>query len=366
MSKGNSTPVLILDGGLGTSLEDKYGVRFDQSTPLWSSHLLIDDPGTLRACQRDFGNVPVDILLTATYQVSVEAFEQTKTPSHPQGISRCDISPFLDLAVSIAEEVKAPHTQIALSLGPYGACMIPSTEYSGQYDTEHNSFEQLFKWHQERFGLFETIDQIGSRISFIALETVPRLDEIKAIRKLFTRSPSFGSTVPHIRREIPFWISCVFPGDGNTLPDGSGIDQVVEALLSLEYSDVLPWGIGINCTKIAKLPGLVDSYGRAVSRLASSGQLETRPTLVLYPDGTNGEVYDTVTKTWKAPANHQDHMPQSPWERQLAEVVNLARSQHCWRSIVVGGCCKATHDDITRLRAITQIQFGVTKRATAG
>ncbi|XDG07288.1 hypothetical protein ABKA04_006903 [Annulohypoxylon sp. FPYF3050] len=352
MSEENSTPVLILDGGLGTSLEDKYGVKFDESTPLWSSHLLIDDPETLRACQRDFGNVPVDILLTATYQVSVEAFGRTKTPSHPQGIGRRDISPFLELAVSIAEEVKAPQAQIALSLGPYGACMTPSTEYSGKYDTEHNSLEKLFKWHQDRFALFEKIDHIGSRISFIALETVPRLDEIKAIRKLFARSPSFGSNIPYIRAKIPFWISCVFPGDANTLPDGSSIDQVVDALLSLEYSDVLPWGIGINCTKIAKLPGLVESYGRAVSRLASSGQLETRPTLVLYPDGTNGEVYDTVTKTWKAPANHQYIMPQSPWEHQLAEVVNLARDQHCWGSIVIGGCCKATHNDITRLRAV--------------
>lgn len=351
MSQEKSIPVLILDGGLGTSLEDKYGVKFDENTPLWSSHLLVDDPGTLRACQRDFGNVPVDIILTATYQVSVEAFERTNTPSHPQGIGRRDISPFLDLAVSIAEEVKAPQAQIALSLGPYGACMVPSTEYSGKYDTEHNSLEQLFKWHLDRFDLFEKIDRIGSRISFIALETVPRLDEIKAIRKFFTRSPSFGSNTSYLR-EIPFWISCVFPGDDNTLPDGSSIDQVVDALLSLEYSDVLPWGIGINCTKIAKLPGLVESYGHAVSRLASSGQLETYPTLVLYPDGTNGEVYDTVTKTWKAPVSHQTVTPQSHWEHQLAEVVNLARNQHCWRSIVVGGCCKATHNDITRFRAI--------------
>ncbi|KAI0880353.1 Homocysteine S-methyltransferase [Annulohypoxylon maeteangense] len=356
MGKEHLAPVLFLDGGLGTSLEDKYGVKFDENTPLWSSHPLIDDPETLRACQRDFGSVPVDILLTATYQVSAESFSRTKTSNHPQGIGRSDISPFLDLAISIAEEVKAPDAHVALSVGPYGACMVPSQEYSGKYDTEHDSFERLFNWHRDRFDLFEQVDHLGSRISFIAFETVPRLDEIKAIRRLFTRAPSsISNALSLLHGEVPFWISCVFPGDAYTLPDGSDIDQVVDALLSTEYSDVIPWGIGINCTKIGKLPGLVEMYGRSIAKLTSSGRLGTHPiSLVLYPDGTNGEIYDTVTKTWQAPASHQTPTTQSPWEHQLSEVVSLAQKQHCWRSIVVGGCCKATHSDITRLRAVVQ------------
>ncbi|KAI0842765.1 putative homocysteine S-methyltransferase [Hypoxylon sp. FL0890] len=348
MNTNSLTPVLILDGGLGTSLEDRYGVKFDKSNPLWSSHLLISDPETLRACQRDFGNVPVDILLTATYQVSIEAFARTNTIDHPRGFQRHEILPFLDLAISIAEEAKAPEARIALSLGPYGACMVPSQEYSGNYDAEHSSIDQLSAWHCDRVHLFDQIGHLGSRISFIAFETVPRLDEIKAIRKLFTRAPS--NTPSLLNGDVAFWISCVFPAESLTLPDGSGVDQVVDALLNTDYSDVIPWGIGINCTKIAKLPALVDAFGVAVSRLASAGRLETRPSLVLYPDGTNGEVYDTTTKTWRAAANQQ--APMSPWERQLADVVALARNQHCWRSIVVGGCCKATHDDIARLRAI--------------
>ncbi|KAI1103879.1 Homocysteine S-methyltransferase [Jackrogersella minutella] len=353
MSKETLAPVLFLDGGLGTSLEDKYGVKFDETTPLWSSHLLIADPETLRMCQQDFGDVPVDILLTATYQVSVEAFARTKTSSHPQGIDRGAILPFLSRAVSIAEEAKAPKAHVALSLGPYGACMIPSQEYSGNYDVEHNSIDQLLSWHRDRFRLFDQIDRLRSRISYISFETVPRLDEIKAIRKLFTGlASSTSNTLSLLNGGIPFWISCVFPGDGYTLPDGSDVGQVVDALLSLDYSDIVPWGIGINCTKITKLLGLVELYGRAVTRLASAGRLETHPNLVLYPDGTNGEVYDTVTKSWQAPAGRQSLTSQSPWEHQLAEVVTFARNQHCWRSIVVGGCCKATHEDITKLRAI--------------
>ncbi|KAI1773889.1 Homocysteine S-methyltransferase [Hypoxylon cercidicola] len=306
MTRDHLAPIVYIDGGLGTSLEDKYGVKFDEHTPLWSSHLLIDNPDTLRECQRDFGRIPVDILLTATYQVSVEAFLSTKTADYPNGIGRPEISPFLDLAVSIAEEAKASTARVALSLGPYGASMIPSQEYSGRYDTEHNSTDQLLDWHRDRLRLFEQIDRLGHRISYIAFETVPRIDEIKAIRKVFSRtsSPNWSpSSITH--GDVPFWISCVFPGDDYTLPDGSSVDQVVDALLNPAYSENVPWGIGINCTKIAKIPELIRMYESAVSRLASAGQLQEQPALVLYPDGTNGEVYDTTTKTWHVPASQQ-------------------------------------------------------------
>ncbi|KAI0005843.1 Homocysteine S-methyltransferase [Xylariaceae sp. FL0662B] len=348
-STSPTTPVRLLDGGLGTSLEDNYGVKFDENTPLWSSHLLLTNPDTLRACQRDFANIPVDILLTATYQVSVEAFSRTKTPTYPEGVDRPKILPFLELAVSIAEEVRSPTTDIALSMGPYGACMIPSQEYSGEYDAEHNSMDQLLNWHRDRIRLFDQVRRLKSRIAYIAFETVPRLDEIKAIRKLFTRSPSISlveSSVLH--GDVPYWISCVFPGDHYTLPDGSTVDQVIEALLSPDYSNVSPWGIGINCTKITKLPELLHAYESAVSRLASAGKLQTRPNLVIYPDGTKGEVYDTATRSWHMPENRQTAV--SPWKRQLADIVKKVQNQHCWRSVVVGGCCKAHYQDIARLR----------------
>jgi homocysteine S-methyltransferase len=205
--------------------------------------------------------------------------------------------------VSIVEEVKQPATKIALSLGPYGAVMIPSQEYSGCYDEEHNTTEKLFRWHADRIRLFACIPRIDTRVDFVAFETVPRLDEILAIRKLTALFASQGQepAIADSLGQTPFWISCLFPGDGQTLPDGSSIDQVVRALLSLEHSDKPPWGIGINCTKVAKLPQLVSAYERSVGLLESAGHLHSWPSLLLYPDGTNGEVYDTTTKTWKAP-----------------------------------------------------------------
>ncbi|KAI0869640.1 Homocysteine S-methyltransferase [Hypoxylon argillaceum] len=347
------TPIQFLDGGLGTSLADKYNIQFTKDTPLWSSHLLLSDRGTLESCQRDFAEVPVDILLTATYQVSAEGFQRTRTDSFPDGVARAEIPQFLDAAVSVVEEVRQPATKIALSLGPYGAVMTPSQEYSAQYDDEHNSVEKLFHWHADRLSLFSGVPRLDNRIDFLAFETVPRLDEILAIRRLTTllASRSTDGAVAGPLGKTPYWISCVFPGDGQSLPDGSSVNQVIRALLSVEHAGDPPWGIGINCTKIAELPQLIKAYEISVRLLEEDGHLRSWPSLLLYPDGTNGEVYDTVIKTWRLPKGLKSATEVYSWEQQLYNIVTQAQGRGCWRSIVVGGCCKATHMDISRLRA---------------
>ena len=301
-------PIRILDGGLGTSLEDKYGVKFSLHTPLWSSHLLLSDQKTLLECQTDFAEAGADILLTATYQVSISGFAATRTPEWPRGVSLPNIGQFLEDAVLIAESAGRGgggrggsggsgngSTEIAISLGPYGATMVPSTEYTGAYDKDHIGTNKLAQWHFERVMLYAKQQGLMSRVRYLAFETIPRLDEVKAIRGVLA---SF---------KTPGWISCVFPGhdDNDRLPDGSTVEDVVTAALACGGEMTTkrpPWGIGINCTKIQKLSGLVKKFEKAVQGLIDLGDLHGWPSLVLYPDGTNGEVYNTTTKTWELPA----------------------------------------------------------------
>lgn len=291
----SDSPILFLDGGLGTSLEDKYGVKFSsKATPLWSSDPVITAPETLLACQRDFGLVPVDVIETATYQVSIHGFAATKTEQWPDGIDGASIPRFLKDAVDIAEQAKGkPEAKVALSLGPYGSTMVPGQEYSGAYDENHDSEVKLLAWWAERLALF-TDANIMDRISYVACETIPRLDEIHAVRRAVAE---FTST--------PCWIACVFPGEGHHLPDGSSIDQVVEAALLPSASKAQPWGIGINCTKIHKLESLIAKFEEAVTRLVQQKRLTSWPALVLYPDGTNGEIYNTTTQKWELPGGHE-------------------------------------------------------------
>ncbi|KAJ5512643.1 hypothetical protein N7463_002195 [Penicillium fimorum] len=325
--------VQILDGGLGTSLGDIYNIKFDSTTtPLWASHLLVSDPATLQACQRDFGVAGVDILLTATYQVSPEGFARTKTAQFPDGIPRSEVGPFLQKAVEIAEQAKVRKSaSIALSLGPYGACMIPGQEYSGAYDAEHDSEESLYLWHLDRLRMFVEADgDLVSRVRYVAFETLPRLDEVRAVRRAI-RDSAF---------DVPFWIACVFPRDDDLLPDGSSVEQVVRAAYAPLEGGAVPWGIGINCTKMHKLAGLIDLFGRAVAGVLPMDGF------VLYPDGTNGEVYNTTTQIWEKDDALSD---KRPWEEQLAQVVNEAYEKGHFNSFLVGGCCKASHHDIKKL-----------------
>ncbi|KAI8224772.1 Homocysteine S-methyltransferase 1 [Colletotrichum sp. SAR 10_86] len=341
--------VLILDGGLGTSLEDKYGLKFNSATtPLWSTHLLVDGQDTLLACQKDFGDVPVDIILTATYQLSIHGFANTRTPEHPNGIDRATIGNFIKDAVRIAHDAgRANGAKTALSIGPYGACMIPGQEYSGAYDEDHDSLEKLRDWHFERLQLFNNAGAFALPVGYVAIETIPRADEIKAIRQALDKTGVLATD-----SALPFWIASLFPGDDERLPDGSSIKEAVAAMLSPEIAACRPWGIGINCTKVWKLESLVKSYESAVQELITDGIVAEAPALILYPDGTNGEVYNTTTQKWELPegSNH----PKTSWEAQLTEVVANAQSRGIWKQIVVGGCCKASHADIARLRATVE------------
>ncbi|KAI5467907.1 Homocysteine S-methyltransferase [Mariannaea sp. PMI_226] len=336
-----SSKILILDGGLGTSLEAKYGITFSRSTPLWSSDLLISDPSTLLACQKDFGDVPADVLLTATYQVSLHGFAGTRSDEFPDGIPADAVPRFVNDAVTIAQEATGGR-RVALSCGPYGACMIPGQEYSGKYDAEHDSAASLEAWHTQRMQLFSrSIPDATARLGYIALETIPRLDEIVAMRRALAAAPELTG--------VPYWTACLSPGEDLKLPDGNTIEAAVEAMLDSKLCSAIPWGIGINCTKVHKLDAMLRIFESTVTRMIDDGRISSWPSLVLYPDGTNGEIYNTTTQKWELPEGSVQE--RGPWEAQLEEVVKATQERGKWPTILVGGCCKATSDDIGRLRS---------------
>src|ERR1700760_2588442 len=70
-------PIHLLDGGLGTTLADKHGCIFNETTPLWSSQLLLTSPATLLSAQTDFADAGADIILSATYQASFAGFAKS-------------------------------------------------------------------------------------------------------------------------------------------------------------------------------------------------------------------------------------------------------------------------------------------------
>ncbi|CZS94289.1 related to homocysteine S-methyltransferase [Rhynchosporium agropyri] len=369
-------PIILLDGGLGTTLADQHDCKFDHNTPLWSSHLLISDPSILSAVQTAFAEAGANVLLSATYQASFEGFERTRIGSgdetgENEGIDEKEAGRFMRNGISIAREAFYSASQntgdghgrgnggVALSLGAYGATMIPSQEYTGKYDEARLSVNALQAWHAKRLGAFTPIVGMGGGsgsdsledeekrrcwqdVDLVAFETLPLKEEITAVRRVMGQlSPTDGVD------SKDFWISCVFPGERMCLPDGSKVGEIVRLMLEQGEGLSVPLAVGINCTKVGKLEGLVEEFEREVGRLVEGGDVEW-PALVLYPDGTDGEVYDTTRKEWVKSAGVSKSV--MSWDETVFGIVDRAQKRGFWNSIIVGGCCKTTPEDISKLR----------------
>ncbi|KIW85322.1 hypothetical protein Z517_00712 [Fonsecaea pedrosoi CBS 271.37] len=315
-------PILLLDGGLGTTLEDEQGIRFSSATPLWSSHLLINNVEILRAVQREFANAGAEIILTATYQASFYGFKNTRV-IHEHGIGREEARRYMLSAVRIAREAfNGRLGLVALSLGAYGATMVPSTEYTGKYGDMTQ--DDLLNFHLERILCFVDSEE-WSDIDLVAIETLPRIDEVRAARRMMQRVD-----------DKEYWISCVFPDSDEKLPDGTGVEELVKTMLA---GDRTPYAIGINCTKVSRIRDLIKRFEYA----ANAHALEL-PRLIIYPDGAGGKVYDTGLQQWVG-----NDKGQLPWDQQVYGIITEVKERNKWKGIIVGGCCKTTPGDIQKL-----------------
>lgn len=344
--------ILLLDGGLGTTLEDEHNVKFSsEETPLWSSHLLISSPETLLKVQTDFANAGADVILTATYQASYDGIANTPATSHWEHskIKPSKASPeaqaLLTSAVSISKtaiDSTGRPGLVALSLGAYGATLVPSQEYTGIYGDCN-----LVSFHQSRLKAFLNDESAWKDIDIIAFETLPRLDEVNVVREVMRAMQgigkgrlSIGSSEGRKLDMKPYWISCVFPND-DKLPDGSSIEDVIKAMLEQDqYNTLPPYAIGINCTKVHKISRLVKKFEEAAERLNL-----LLPRLVIYPDGAGGLIYDTATQKWVG-----DGSEKIAWDEQVFDIVKDVRDRGRWTGILVGGCCKTTPGHIAKLR----------------
>jgi homocysteine S-methyltransferase len=289
--------IRILDGGMATELE-KLGC--DLSGPLWSASVLREQPEKIAAVHAAYLSAGADCILTASYQVSAEAYAEI-------GLSPEDAAASLRESVRIAEDVRTgfyrtspPKVLIAVSLGPYGAALHNGAEYDGNYDI---SFDQLVNFHARRLAVLAQ-----TNADLIAFETVPSREEARAIVAALEQHP-----------EISAWVSftCSDPthtAHGEAISDCGGfLDSVPQVL-----------AVGINCTA----PAFVTPLIRALKATT------TKP-IVVYPN--SGEGWDADTRSWKG----------------KADPASFAESARGWRLAgvqIIGGCCRTGPDHVRAVR----------------
>ncbi len=257
------TDVHVLDGGMATELE-KLGC--DLSGPLWSARVLREQPEIIAAVHAGYLAAGADCILTASYQVSAEAYSEL-------GLTPEDAASSLRESVRIAEHVRAGFSGpsprrilIAASLGPYGAALHNGAEYHGNYDV---SFDQLVSFHARRVAVLAE-----TNADIVAFETVPSLEEAHAIVAALEQFPQIAAWVSFTCRDASH------TAHGEPIADcGRFLDSVPQVV-----------AVGINCTA----PAFVTALLRELKSTT------TKP-IVVYPN--SGEGWDAETRCWTGKAD---------------------------------------------------------------
>ncbi|MGN5245139.1 homocysteine S-methyltransferase [Lactiplantibacillus plantarum] len=294
----NRGPV-VSDGAMATELE-KRGVATNSA--LWSATAMLDHPDAIQAVHQSYLDAGAKIMTTNTYQANVPAFEQA-------GIAAAQARQLIQQAVTIAHTARdasyVTDAVIAGSIGPYGAYLADGSEYTGAYQLTPSAYQDF---HRERLALI-----MAAGVDVLALETMPRLDEVQALVQLIT------TTWP----QQPYWVSFSIK-DPQTLCDGTSLAAAAKWVAA--QPNVV--AVGVNCTTLENIAPALTTLKAAVA-----------VPLIVYPN--SGDQYDPVTKTWQE--THLSHQFASFVPQWLAAGARI-----------IGGCCRTTPKDIaTVARALS-------------
>jgi homocysteine S-methyltransferase len=300
----------VLDGAIATELERR---GCDLSGPLWSGRILDEAPATIAAVHLDYLRAGADCISTASYQVSAHGYRELGVDP---AAARRAADRALRVSLEIAQQAQTEYAResarpvrIAASLGPYGAALHNGAEYHGRYAL---SFDDLIAFHAERLALFA-----GTSADLIAFETIPSLEEARAILHALEETPTLAA-----------WISFTCR-DSLHVAHGEPLHACAE-LLS-ESPQIA--AIGINCTS----PALID----ALIIEARLGSREKKPVLV-YPN--SGETWNAANRAWQGYSDPSDYGV-------------LARNWFATGAQAVGGCCRTRPAHIAAVAAAARDAF---------
>jgi homocysteine S-methyltransferase len=277
--------VRVLDGGLASELE-YLGANING--PLWSAHVLEEEPDKILAVHRAYLAAGAQCIETASYQVSRMGYVEFGL-----SVQRADAAlvKALSLARQAVAELPDQHIQIAISLGPYGAALHNGAEYHGNYACSH---AELVAFHHDRVAVLA--DRLRDEI--LAFETLPSLDEARAIGEAL-------APWPHLRAWFSF--TC---GDARHVVHGELLRDCASNAAALPQAVA----VGVNCTPPSRILPLIREL-----RAASA-----KP-IVVYPN--SGEGWDAQARCWTGVSDPEGYGAlSSQWFAAGAQIV--------------GGCCR--------------------------
>jgi homocysteine S-methyltransferase len=300
--------VHVIDGGLASELE-YVGAHLDG--PLWSAHVLEDEPERLAAVHRAYIEAGAQCIATCSYQVSRMGYAEVGLSAE-----RADAALLrsVELARSVVAEFPGPRVLVAGSLGPYGAALHNGCEYHGNYDC---SYADLVQFHRERIEVFARASDtrvpdlhtnqqrspVGG-LDLLAFETFPSLEELRAVGEAMAPWP-----------ELQAWFSFSCRDDKHV-----SHGELVRDCAALAATLPQTVAIGVNCIPPKWIPSLIGELREG----------SDKPVLV-YPN--SGEGWDAAARSWTGTTDPADFGARSSeWFAAGAQIV--------------GGCCRTRPEHI--------------------
>jgi len=249
----------VIDGGLASELE-YLGARIDG--PLWSAHVLEDEPEKVKAVHRAYIQAGSQCIATCSYQVSRMGYAEVGLSAE-----RADAALLrsVELARSVMAEFPERRVLVAGSLGPYGAALHNGGEYTGNYDC---SYADLVRFHRERVEIFAKATG-EQRPDLLAFETFPSLEEVRAVGEVLAPWPDLQAW---------FSFSC---RDARHVSHGEALADCAAAVAAFPQTIA----IGVNCVPPSWLSSLIEELRKG----------SNKPVLV-YPN--SGEGWDAEGRCW--------------------------------------------------------------------
>jgi len=289
--------IRVLDGGLASELE-RRGANING--PLWSAHVLEDEPERVAAVHRAYIEAGTECIATCSYQVSRKGYAEFGLLP-----DRADAALLRAVAVarSVTAEFSSRRVLVAGSLGPFGAVMHNGAEYHGNYDCSH---AELVRFHRERIAVLAEASEAHAP-DLLAFETFPSFDEAKAVCEALEHWP-----------DLQAWLSFTCR-DEKTVAHGEPVRECAVFL------DGIPQivGIGINCVP-----------SRLVQPLIAELRSGTRKPILIYPN--SGEGWDAEARCWIGSSEPADFGANAAkWFDAGAQIV--------------GGCCRTGPEHIRQV-----------------
>lgn len=291
--------VRVIDGGLASELE-ALGARI--GGPLWSAHVLEDEPEKLPVVYRAYIEAGAQCIATCSYQVSRMGYAEIGLPPE-----RADAALLKSVALARAAAAEYPERRVLVagSLGPYGAALHNGGEYHGNYDC---SFDDLVRFHRERIEVF--VQARGAQApDLLAFETFPSLEEARAVGMAM-------SAWPELRAWFSF--SC---RDEEHVAHGERVADCAALVATFPQTVA----IGVNCVPPRWIPSLI-------GELRKGSELP----VMVYPN--SGEGWDAERRCWIGSTD-------------AGEFGARAAEWYAAGAQMVGGCCRTGPEHI---RAVVQ------------